>query len=90
MVRHSPAEKKQCTDAIDNVCRGSHRHTAGRTVPIAATRIYELAFFTGFGVSSIVYYVLNRLWPVVGAAAAFEEIDVSGYKRESMKVHVGV
>ncbi|KAF8330103.1 permease for cytosine/purines, uracil, thiamine, allantoin-domain-containing protein [Amanita rubescens] len=29
----------------------------GRHVPLAATRIYQLAFFTGFGVSSIVYYL---------------------------------
>jgi len=57
----------------------------GRTVPVAATRIYELSFFTGFGVSSIAYYVLNRLFPVVGAAAAFEEIDVSGYESKSTK-----
>ncbi|KAF8843912.1 NCS1 nucleoside transporter family [Paxillus ammoniavirescens] len=52
----------------------------GRTVPVAATRIYELSFFTGFGVSSLVYYVLNRLFPVVGAAEVFEEVDVSGYE----------
>jgi NCS1 family nucleobase:cation symporter-1 len=55
-------------------------HSAGRTVPVAATRIYELSFFTGFGVSSLVYYVLNRLFPVVGAAEVFEEVDVSGYE----------
>lgn len=58
--------------------------SAGRTVPLAATRVYELSFFTGFGVSSIVYYVLNRLFTVVGAAAVFEEIDVSGYEEKRM------
>jgi len=52
---------------------------AGREVPLVATRIYELSFFTGFGVSSIVYYVLNRLFPIIGAAEKFEEVDVSGY-----------
>ena len=26
----------------------------GRTVPLAATRIYEISFFTGFGVSALV------------------------------------
>ncbi|OJA08368.1 hypothetical protein AZE42_01007 [Rhizopogon vesiculosus] len=51
----------------------------GREVPLAATRIYELSFFTGFGVSAIVYWTLNRCFPVVGAADTFEEIDVSGY-----------
>jgi NCS1 family nucleobase:cation symporter-1 len=54
---------------------------AGRTVPLAATRIYQLSFFTGFGVSAIVYWALNRVFPVIGAADTFEEIDVSGYER---------
>ncbi|KAG2343065.1 hypothetical protein BDR05DRAFT_318414 [Suillus weaverae] len=52
----------------------------GRTVPLAATRIYELSFFTGFGVSAIVYWALNRVFPVIGATDTFEEIDVSGYQ----------
>ncbi|OJA08369.1 hypothetical protein AZE42_01006 [Rhizopogon vesiculosus] len=51
----------------------------GRAVPLAATRIYELSFFTGFGVSALVYWALNRVFPAVGAAQTFEEIDVSGY-----------
>ncbi|KAH7923439.1 NCS1 nucleoside transporter family [Leucogyrophana mollusca] len=51
----------------------------GRPVPLAATRIYELSFFTGFGVSAIVYYALNRAFPVVGAATKFEENDISNY-----------
>jgi len=53
---------------------------AGRTVPLAATRIYQLSFFTGFGVSAIVYWALNRVFPVVGAADTFEEVDISGYE----------
>lgn len=36
----------------------------GVTVPIAATRLYELSFFTGFFTSSIVFYILNKIWPV--------------------------
>lgn len=52
---------------------------AGRVVPLAATRIYELSFFTGFGVSALVYWALNRVFPVVGAADTFDEVDVSGY-----------
>ncbi|KAI6116112.1 permease for cytosine/purines, uracil, thiamine, allantoin-domain-containing protein [Pisolithus sp. B1] len=52
----------------------------GRTVPLVATRIYELSFFTGFGVSSVVYYVLSRVFPVIGAADKFEEVDESGYE----------
>ena len=54
-------------------------HLAGREVPLAATRIYELSFFTGFGVSATVYWALNRCFPVVGAVYTFEELDVSGY-----------
>ncbi|PIL23546.1 transporter [Ganoderma sinense ZZ0214-1] len=51
----------------------------GRTVPLAATRIYEMSFFTGFGVSALVYWSLNRLFPIGGASecATFEEVDVS-------------
>ncbi|BGP50796.1 uracil permease [Rhodotorula kratochvilovae] len=36
----------------------------GRDVPLAATRIYTLSFFTGFGVAFIVYYVACRIWPL--------------------------
>ncbi|KAL1946212.1 hypothetical protein VTO73DRAFT_15339 [Trametes versicolor] len=51
----------------------------GRTVPIAATHIYEMSFFTGFGVSALVYWALNLAFPVRGAdaCARFEEVDVS-------------
>lgn len=53
--------------------------TAGRTVPLAATRIYDLSFFTGFGTSAIVYYLLNRFFPAAGVhwQSSFEEVDVS-------------
>ncbi|KAF8637764.1 hypothetical protein AX17_002589 [Amanita inopinata Kibby_2008] len=51
----------------------------GRTVPIVATRIYQMSFFTGFGVSSIIYLLLNRLFPVVGKMAEFEEVDLTAY-----------
>lgn len=57
----------------------------GHEVPLVATRIYELSFFTGFGVSSIVYYVLNRLFPIIGAAEKFEEVDVSGYSTTRLR-----
>ncbi|KAM0750161.1 NCS1 nucleoside transporter family [Meredithblackwellia eburnea MCA 4105] len=36
----------------------------GTPVPLAATRIYELSFFTGFLVASIVYIGLNKVFPV--------------------------
>jgi len=51
----------------------------GRHVPVAATHIFQLAFFTGFGVSSLVYWLLNVLFPVPGKADKFEEIDESHY-----------
>jgi nucleobase:cation symporter-1, NCS1 family len=50
---------------------------AGRTVPLAATRIYEMSFFTGFGVSATVYYLSNVIFPVVGKQTDFREVDVS-------------
>lgn len=53
---------------------------AGQTVPLEATRIYQMSFFTGFGVSSIVYYVLNRIWPSPGAFQDFKEIDESEFE----------
>lgn len=46
-------------------------------MPLAATRIYQMSFFTGFGVSALVYYLLNVAFPVIGASKVFEEIDLS-------------
>jgi len=51
----------------------------GRTVPIAATRVYEMSFFTGFGISAIIYITLNYFFPAPGASSKFEEIDVSQF-----------
>ncbi|KAH7878426.1 permease for cytosine/purines, uracil, thiamine, allantoin-domain-containing protein [Lentinula edodes] len=57
----------------------------GRTVPIAATRIYEMSFFTGFGISTIVYLLLNWAFPVLGASETFEEVDVSGWDSQHLR-----
>ena len=38
-----------------------------------------MSFFTGFGVSATIYYLLNRLFPVTGVSTKFEEVDVSNY-----------
>lgn len=38
-----------------------------------------MSFFTKFGVSSVVYYVFSCVFPVIGAADKFEEVDESGY-----------
>lgn len=51
----------------------------GRTVPLAATRIYQMSFFTGFGVSALIYIILNKLFPVPGTSFKMEEIDVSEF-----------
>ncbi|KAI0711993.1 permease for cytosine/purines, uracil, thiamine, allantoin-domain-containing protein [Fomitopsis betulina] len=50
----------------------------GRSVPTAAIHIYDLSFFTGFAVSAVIYWTLNRLFPAVGAAQTFLEVDLSG------------
>ncbi|KAJ7823964.1 permease for cytosine/purines, uracil, thiamine, allantoin-domain-containing protein [Mycena olivaceomarginata] len=49
----------------------------GRAVPLAATRIYQMSFFTGFAVSALTYWLLTRALPVRGMASTFEEVDVS-------------
>jgi len=54
----------------------------GRTVPLAATRIYEMSFFTGFGVSSLIYWLLNIIFPVPGRATSFEEVDQTSYEEK--------
>ena len=36
-----------------------------------------MSFFTGFGVSSVIYLVLNMVSPVPGASKKFREVDVS-------------
>ncbi|KAI0032862.1 permease for cytosine/purines, uracil, thiamine, allantoin-domain-containing protein [Vararia minispora EC-137] len=51
----------------------------GRTVPLAATRIYQMAFFTGFGVSAIIYVLLNWAFPPPGKSMRFEEVDMSAF-----------
>lgn len=44
-----------------------------------------MSFFTGFGVSALIYYTLNRIFPVPGGIGSpersdrFEEVDLSGY-----------
>jgi hypothetical protein len=35
---------------------------------------------SGFGVSALIYYTTNRIWPVRGSGQAFEEIDESEWR----------
>lgn len=51
----------------------------GQSVPLAATHIYDLSFFTGLGTAGLVYWVLNQIFPARGAANKFEEVDLSEY-----------
>lgn len=37
-----------------------------------------MSFFTGFGVSAVVYWFLNLVFPAAGASRTFQEIDHSG------------
>jgi len=57
----------------------------GDKVPIGATHVYELSFFTGFGVSTLVYFLLNKLFPPPGAWQQFEEVDESEFKRREAR-----
>lgn len=58
----------------------------GRTVPLAATRLYEMSFFTGFGGSAVIYITLNYFFPVPGASTKFKEIDVSTEAADDDKI----
>ncbi len=48
-----------------------------------------MSFFTGFGVSALIYYTLNRIFPVPGANAKWEEVDVSRFN-DSASVRASV
>ena len=67
----------------------SSRWTAGRSVPLAATRIYEMSFFTGFGISALLYYLLNVIFPVPGSSKEFEEVDLSAEDMDSGDNYTG-
>lgn len=55
-------------------------------MPIAATHIYQMSFFTGFGVSALVYCALSYAFPPAGAHSVFAERDVSEDDDESADV----
>ena len=66
------------SEVCHTVMRLTLHTAAGRPVPAAAIHIYDLSFFTGFAVSATIYWTLNRLFPAVGAAGTFTEVDLSG------------
>lgn len=65
---------------------------AGRNVPLSATRIYQMSFFTGFGVSALIYVALNILFPVPGCSVKrkFWETDLSNYQHGEGSIEDGV
>ncbi|CRG89678.1 Uracil permease [Talaromyces islandicus] len=48
----------------------------GRTVPIGAQYIYNVNYFAGFVVSSVIYYLLCRLFPIPGSSQTWNELDI--------------
>ncbi|KAJ4290343.1 uracil permease [Kalmusia sp. IMI 367209] len=46
----------------------------GRKVPLAASRIYDLNYFCGFGVAAIVYWALCRVSPVPATSDTWMEV----------------
>ena len=48
-----------------------------------------MSFFTGFGVSCVVYLVLNWVWPAAGKTSAFGEVDLSGYDEVVEERYIG-
>jgi len=41
-----------------------------------------MSFFTGFGMSMVIYLLLNWAFPVPGRFETFEEVDVSGWEND--------
>jgi nucleobase:cation symporter-1, NCS1 family len=48
----------------------------GATVPIGAQYIYNVDYIAGFVVSSVVYYLLCRLFPITATSPVWNEVDV--------------
>lgn len=67
---------------IGGLSSSSFSFPARDDIPIAAIRIYELAFLTGFGVSTLVYVTLNYFWPPHGVdlKRKFEEVDETSWE----------
>lgn len=57
----------------------------GTPVPMAATHIYQLSFFTGLGVSSTIYYLLNRFFPVPKATLDDTFDDFADHAHEEVR-----
>lgn len=56
----------------------------GTPVPIGATYIYRLNFFTGFIVSGGVYYTLCRVFPVPALSPTGQWMEVGDFENPSL------
>ncbi|KAF2172817.1 hypothetical protein M409DRAFT_62500 [Zasmidium cellare ATCC 36951] len=59
----------------------------GATVPVGATYVYNLNFFGGFIVSTAVYYLLCRLWPIPACSDTWLEVDDDSDDRSGSLVY---
>lgn len=56
-------------------------------IPQGAIYLYNLNFFGGFIVASVVYYVLCRVWPVPATSDVWMEVDEDEVGRNSSLVY---
>ncbi|KAJ5833804.1 Uracil permease [Penicillium riverlandense] len=56
----------------------------GRKVPAGAQYIYNLNYFTGFIVSTVVYYLLVRFFPIPGVGTYWNEVDIDADEQFSV------
>lgn len=62
----SSQKKRRCFHCrTEACCKVGFTSVADVDVPMAAIRIYQLAFFTGILTSGLIYYLLNRFFPAV-------------------------
>ena len=59
----------------------------GTSVPIGATYIYRLNFFSGFIVSAIIYFILCNIWPVPALSPTGKWFEVGDQIRNPSLVY---
>ncbi|RAL07164.1 nucleobase cation symporter-1 family protein [Aspergillus homomorphus CBS 101889] len=50
----------------------------GREVPVGAQYLYNINYFSGFVVSSVMYYALTRFFPIPATSEKWHEVKVEG------------
>lgn len=48
----------------------------GRPVPVGATYIYNINYFSGFIISGGMYYILTKFFPIPATSATWKEVDI--------------